>query len=375
MKTVCGRALAAIVLSTATGWCGVQDETERSLRERADRRIAAIRAEPNAAVPTSASKRYLSAATGDDEADGLTPATAWRTVGRLNRETLAPGTFVLFERGGVYRGSVKATSGVTLTAYGKGGKPRLYASPEDGADPKKWVRTENPKVWAYDIGHYDVGTLVFDGGAALAEKILLKTDPKTGKKSDLRTWRPFASYRDIAGDLRFWHDYYPKGTGKVYLVSDQNPGERFRSIEFNVCRHGVAVAGDDVTVDNLSIAYVGAHGVGAGSCRNLTVKNCEFAWIGGSIMSESFMNHPFPTRFGNAVEIFGSCDGYVVSNCYIRQVYDAGITHQFNVPPRAGQKRFDQRNITYADNVIENCNYSIEYFAQPRTPQPLGPTR
>ena len=334
----------------------------RELRERADRRISQIRAVPNMQIPAAAPRRYLSSATGDDASDGLTPETAWRTVERLNRETLAPGTFVLFERGGVYRGSVKATTGVTLTAYGSGEKPHLFASPKNGADPKRWERTENPGIWAYDVGHDDVGTLVFDDGKSCAEKILLKTDPKTGKKSDLKTWRPFVTYRDIAGDLRFWHDYYPKGTGKVYLCSERNPGERFKTIEFNVCKHGVAVAGDGVTVDNLSIAYVGAHGVGAGTCRNLTVKNCEFAWIGGSIMSEAFMNRPFPTRFGNAVEIFGGCDGYVVSNCYIRQVFDAGITHQFGIHEGLGLKRFDQRNIVYTRNVLENCNYSIEYF-------------
>ena len=332
------------------------------LRARADERIAAIRATPNREVPASAPKYYVSA-TGDDAADGRSPAAAWRTVGRLNREKLAPGSYVLFARGGLYRGSVATCPGVTYTAYGEGAKPCLVGSPENGADPAKWERTDNPKVWAYQIGHNDVGALVFDGGAALTTKIVIRTDKKTGRKYNKFTGRPFESYRDLDGDLHFWHDYYKNGTGKVYLYSAENPGKRFKSIEFNVKCSGFRVGGNaDVTIDNFTVKHVGVHGVSAGTCRNLRVGNCEFGWIGGSIQAEGIFGRDHPTRLGNAVEIYGGCDGYSVTNCYIWQVYDAGVTHQVNVPNSAGTKRYDQKNVLYKDNVFEKCNYSIEYF-------------
>ena len=176
----------------------------------------------------------------------------------------------------------------------------------------KWTRTENPNVWAYDIGRRDVGTLVFDGGAQHATKIVIRTDKKTGARFNKFTGRPFNSYRDLDGDLHFWHDYYEKGTGKVYLYSAQNPGERFRSIEFNVKCHGFAVGGaDGVTIDNVTVKYVGVHGIGAGTCRDLTVSNCEFGWIGGSIQAEGIFGRDYPTRLGNAVEIYGGCENYI----------------------------------------------------------------
>ena len=62
------------------------------------------------------------------------------------------------------------------------------------------------------------------------------------------------------------------------------------------------------------------------------------------------------------MEIWGGCDGFVVTNCLISQVYDAGITHQYEVRAKAGATRYDQKNILYADNVIERCNYSFEWF-------------
>ena len=252
-----------------------------------ERRRAAIRASSDLKFPGHPVCRYLSARTGDDNADGQSPKSAWRTLARLAKEELPPGTVVRFERGGVYRGTVRTCSGCTYAAYGEGPKPCIYGSPEDGADPAKWTQTDNPNVWAYDIGHDDVGSVVFDGGAAHAVKVLIRTEEKTGRKTDQRTGLPFNSHRDLRRDLDFWHDYYKDGTGFLYLCSETNPGARFKSIEFNVKRHGVSIgANADVTIDNLCIRYVGAHGVGAGTCRNLTVSNCEFAWIGGSIQKE-----------------------------------------------------------------------------------------
>ena len=281
----------------------------------------------------------------------------------LNRRELKPGTKVLFKRGGVWRGTVMARSGVTYGAYGCGEMPRIYGSPENGADPAKWRRTDNPRVWAYAIGHRDVGTLVFDGGARHAVKIICRTDPNTGRRTNMTTGRPFVSYRDLDADLHFWHDYYENGTGEVYLWSERNPGERFKSIEFNVKCCGFRVGSSpDVTIDGIDIRYCGVHGVAAGTCTNLTVRNCAFSWIGGSIQAEGIFGRNHPTRLGNGVEVYGGCENYTVSNCCFRQIYDAGVTHQLNIPGKEGARRYDQRHIRYIGNVFENCNYSIEYF-------------
>ena len=344
------------------------------LRGCADRRIAEIRKTASIPVPASAPRYYVSSKSGDDAADGRTPETAWRTSARLETERIAPGSFVLFERGGLYRGTVVTSAGVTYTAYGKGPKPVIYGSPENGADPAKWTQTENPCVWAYDIGHEDVGTLVFDEGRQHAIKHVLYTDKETGKKVSMYTGRPFGSYRDLDTDLHFWHDYSKDGTGKLYLYSRENPGTRFKSIEFNVRRRGFAVGkAPGVTIDNFTVKYLGWHGVGALECKDLTVSNCEFGWIGGSIQSENFRGRGTPVRFGNAVEIYGGCENYTVTNCYIYQVYDAGLTQQIGVREN-DMTRHDQRNVRYADNVIEKCNYSIEYFLSTKA-APGNPSR
>lgn len=372
------RGLAMCVLCGAFG-APAAVSADGELQEYAARtasRIAEIRATPNLQLPDGAVCRYLSERTGDDGNDGLTPATAWKTTARLDRERLAPGTFVLFARGGLYRGGFKAASGVTYTAYGTGDKPRIYSSPENGADPAKWRETEVPGVWAYPIGRLDVGTMVFNDGEAHAIKILpIYNDDGTYTQQYGK--RPFDhGYADLAEDLHFWHDYsektdfkpFAKGTGLVYLRSRENPGKRFRSIEFNVRKHGIAGGGaTDVTIDNLCIKYVGSHGIGFGTTKNLKVTNCEFGWIGGSIQAERIFGRKWAVRYGNAVEIYGGCENYVVDNCYVYEVYDAGFTHQYNLNRPDEIK--NMTNVRYANNVIARCNYSIEYFLSKVKPE------
>ena len=213
----------------------MSDESLRRIDDLFAKRIEAIEKTPNMSVPDGVARRYLSAK-GDDAADGLTPQTAWRTIERLNREKLEKGTYVLFERGGLFRGSVKTCPGVTYTAYGAGPKPRVTPSPFDGADPAKWEKTDAQDVWRCQVGTDDTGTLVFDGGRAHAIKIV-PVYIKDGSFSQQYGGRPFnKGYADLYGDLHFWHDYsaktkfqpHAKGSGYVYLKSKENPGSRFK---------------------------------------------------------------------------------------------------------------------------------------------------
>ena len=317
----------------------ISDVAIRRIDDLFAKKIEAIENAPNLSVPVGAPRRYLSEK-GDDVADGSTPQTAWRTIERLNREELEKGTFVLFERGGLFRGSVKTCPGVTYTAYGAGPKPCVTTSPMNGADPAKWEKTDAKDVWRCQIGTDDAGTLVFDGGRAHAIKIVPVYN-KDGTFSQQYGGKTFnKGYADLSGDLHFWHDYsaatkfkpHAKGSGYLYLKSKENPGSRFKSIEFCVRRHGFRIGGNNgVTVDNISIMYVGSHGVGAGTVKNLKVSNCMIAWIGGSIQAENLFGRNAPVRYGNAVEIWGGLENYTVENCHIRDVYDAALTHQFDV--------------------------------------------
>ncbi len=361
--------LLALVLLGATG-CGdnggssvasfkkVSSPQLTKWRTMTDERIDEICNSPNMEIPEGATVYYISQ-NGSDYNDGKTPETPWCSLYMLDRY-LPKGSYVCFERGGVWRGTLAVRSGVTYTAYGEGEKPKLYASPKNYADAAYWEQTDAENIWSLHIGTNDVGTLVFNEGEQHAVKCVIRTEAD-GTTYNNTTGEPFASYADLTTDLHFYHEY--QSSGILYLYSEQNPGERFTSIECNVKQHIISV-GDtaDVTIDNLCLKYTGAHGISAvgDSVSNLTVQNCEFGWIGGSIQQEGIFGRNYGTRYGNAIEIYGGCDGVTVTNNYIYQVYDAGITQQYTLS--SAEQEIYQRNMRYAHNVIEYCNYSIEYF-------------
>ena len=330
-------------------------------REATDQRIAEILTASNMSIPSNATVYYVSN-NGNDSADGRTPATAWKTITKVNNATIAAGSYVCFERGGLWRGELSAKAGVTYTAYGEGDKPMLYGSPEDGAVSSKWKKSGVANIWYYEGSENmkDVGAVIFNHGEAVGIKAILRNDEgyiynHTTNKSFDNTWK------DLDTDLHFYHE----PNGKLYIYSEENPAERFDSIEFNVRKNVISVGNrNGVHIDNLCLKYTGNHGISAKTCSDLTVTNCEIAWIGGSIQDGAYHNldnGKAQVRLGNGIEIYGGCDGFLVDNNYIYQIYDAGITQQTNLGDSSTNVQY-QKNMTYSNNVLEYCYYSIEYF-------------
>ncbi len=324
----------------------------------------------NLEIPDNAVVYYVSPS-GDDSADGRSPETAWKTLSKVNSLDYPGKAYVLFERGGIWRGQISAKPNKVYSAYGEGAKPALYGGPSDGAVPEKWTLMEGTdNIWIYKDHMIDSGTLVFNGGEQVAYKeIPSYVDGKFVTRADNTVEFDIVKALDV--DLDFFHkadsvltnNAYPTSgtaTGEIYLRCDAgNPGEVFDSIEFVPRRNGFAIAGDDVTIDNFTIKYIGAHGIGSGTRKNLVVTNCEIGWIGGGIQSYAANGdtNQRATRFGNGVEIYGGCDNFIVDSCYVYQCYDAGLTHQYK-----SEKAVKQENVTYSNNLVENCVYSIEYF-------------
>ncbi len=335
-------------------------------RDKTDKRIEDIRQSPNMEIPEDVDVYYI---IGDDDERTNDNELYFSELGQT---LMRPGSYVLFKRGEVFRGSFRAKPGFTYSAYGEGPKPIINVSPFNAADPSYWEQTDAPNVWKLTQQLYtdDVGTVVFNNESFGRKCVLLYEEDGVYNQN---TGKLFSDYHDLDADLHFYYEY--QGDGILYLYSEGNPGERFDSIEFNVKSHGVYVGGNNVTVDNLCIMHAGGHGVGAGSVNNLTVTNCEFAWIGGAIQAPGLFGRNFATRYGNAIEIYGTCDGFYVKDNYIWQVYDAGITQQltFDVGRDENGAEYDngaafvQKNIEYCGNVIEYCNYSTEFWLGSQT--------
>ena len=349
--------LAGRVELVFDGYKSVTNEDVAALRAQTEARIVEIRSTANMLIPQGARVFYVSN-NGNDNNDGKSPEKAWKTLNKVNSASVTSGSYVCFERGGLWRGQIVAKANVTYTAYGTGEKPKIYGSPENGADPSKWKKAAT-NIWYYEGSQNwkDVGTLVFNEGESCAIKAIREWKDN-GDVYNWTTGLPFNNgYKDLTTDLHFYHD--KANNSYLYLYSEENPGNRFESIEFNVGQNLVDVKkNNNVTVDNLCLKFTGVHGVGAGTVSGLTVQNCELGWIGGSNQG-IIQERNFETRFGNGVEIYGGCENYLVQNNYIYQVYDSGITHQYS---GVGDKVYNHTNVSYLNNVLDYCGFPIEYF-------------
>lgn len=107
-----------------------------------------------AAVAVSAATYYVDSEAGRDSNSGTTPASAWRSLEKVNALRAKPGDKVLFKRGGLWRGTLYPASGekgkpVTYSWYGNGPKPILQNS-SDRSNPDDWFE-ESPGLWSTRI--------------------------------------------------------------------------------------------------------------------------------------------------------------------------------------------------------------------------------
>ncbi len=183
----------------------------------------------------------------------------------------------------------------------------------------------------------DVGNIILDGKKAAW---------KRWTKEDLKNANDF--WFDIRGDFRLW------------FKSEKNPAALFSSIEAanmtHIINHSCA---NWVIVDGLDLRYGAAHGFGGTKANHLTIRNCDLSWIGGGDQYRGG-GEGRRVRFGNAIEFWSDASDCLVENCRIWEVYDAALTNQ-------GSGTNVERNITYRNNEIWNCEYSFEFWNRDET--------
>ena len=262
------------------------------------------------------------------------------SLDEVNAVELAPGTTVLFKRGGVWRGQLRARSGtpghpVTYGAWGEGPAPVIQPS-LDRSEPGDW-RREPDGLWRAVTGSAtDIGNILLDHGDA---GCLFKRDRR----------------EQVLRDGDFWFD---PATGAVLVRSDAgDPAARWRSVELARKVHCVDEGGaHDVVFEGLAVRYGAAHGFGGGGSKRISIIGCDVSWIGGGILYVDDLGNG--VRYGNGIELWGGAEDVRVEDCRVRDCWDAGLTNQSNEPGSV------QRNLLWRNNTVERCEYSYEFWQQ-----------
>lgn len=269
-------------------------------------------------------KNFYVSQNGNDNNDGTSPQKAFRTLKRVTQleDSLKAGDGVFLERGSVFRTSAdfELVSGVTYGAYGEGKKPEVYGSEKNYAEEGLWILTESSNIWKMNFPQTDAGIIVLDGGR------------KTGKKQ--------LNLNELTENDDFYHDW---DKNILYFYSDcGNPGVVFSEMEIGIKTRifHMSAESHDITVDNISFSYTGLFGVRSdGNAKNITITNCAFSWIGGSLFNNK------SNRFGNGIEFAAGCEDITVKNCSFDQIFDSGVTFQIGDAP--------YRNFTVEDCLFE----------------------
>ncbi len=279
---------------------------------------------------------YYVSPNGDDNNDGTTPETAWKTPDAIvwNSYLFEEGDAVLFERDGIYRRTspIVVQSGVTYGAYGEGDKPLIYGSASNYAWGMRWEPSYKENVWKITLYSGEAGIIVFNHGEEVGMPY-------------------YHGLNELTQNGDFYHN---TTTSTLYLYLDKGyPNAVYESIEIGT-RETVFRLNDDtqnVTIDNLAIKYAGLFAVDVQEyTSNISITNCEMGWIGGCRFNNGDMG------LGNAIQFWQNTNDALVENCWIYQVYDAGIT------PQGTGAASTYKNLTFRNNLIEYCNYSIEVF-------------
>ena len=211
-----------------------------------------------------ASTFYVDSIHGSDANNGLTTATAWKTVAKVSGYNLLPGDSVLFKRGCIWREKcyvyVSGTSGnpIYFGAYGEGEKPLISAVDEiPGWNiSENWIDLGNNK-WQMNYDWNPVRLLI-DG------EEVLKTN-----RLDL-----------VDGFDSFW--YY--NDGALYVYSTGNPAEVFQSMMGNKLYFNVRVRDEKYLVfEDLDFEGGSGNTIAIYGCSYLTIRNCtigRYGWLG-----------------------------------------------------------------------------------------------
>lgn len=296
--------------------------------------------------------KYYVANNGNDNADGLTPETAWKTLQKVTEFEFKEGDGVYFKRDNLWRGNVILQSGVTYQAYGAGAKPKIWYS-ENGANINNWQKTDIENVWVYTVPFpkKDIGVIVFDGGKKYAEK--------------QRTLSEVKNELDFCHKGHFSNENEENQDNLVYLYcSKGNPSVVFKEIELSLNGSTVTIpsASHDITLHNLDVRY-GQDYFFKDNLKNITVSYCVFAWMGGHYFGKG------GCRYGGGGGCWFNCDNITLHHCFFTQHFDCSASPQFHGD---ADKAGYFNNYSMRDCLVEYTEYSFEYFSTKKNGDDYG---
>ncbi len=260
--------------------------------------------------PPLPSTYYVDYTSGDDSNDGLSEATPWKTILRVNSESFNPGDTILFKRGETWREQLDVSSSeIIFSSYGVG---------------------ENPVISAADLitGWTSAGSnMWFKNGVPTQPNIVYFNGVRGNNESSANNLDTYYEWYWQGGRLFVWS---PNGLSPDIVYT--SPG-----IEAGTRSSAIKISGKSyVALENLTLRHgnsVTAPDIGAG----LNIDNSVYITIRNCVIEKNY---------GPGIQSSGVGDGGItISNCAIKENGLSGIS-------RSGSSLISSDLIE--DNIIQD---------------------
>lgn len=165
---------------------------------------------------------------------------------------------------------------------------------------------------------------------------------------------------DLAVGGDFWYD---QPNSILYMYSPSNPGSLYATVECaqtvemcDITGTGSGAHKNYIVVDGLAFWNCAGDGVRVSYGDHVSVTNCDVRFIGGGYT----LGWGSTVRFGNAFQLWLDANDVTLTNNYIINVYDAGISNQ-------GTSLNSEYNLYYRYNTLIACQYGLELWDRPST--------
>lgn len=214
---------------------------------------------------------------GNDALDGLTDATAWETIAKVNGFTFAAGDIISFKCGSTWRETLTVPrSGsvgnwVTFNSYSSGAKPQIL-----GSDVSTWSASGTTNVWQCDATVVDPAGL---GNGTSQGCDIMFDNSGTITQGLHKTYS--SGYTNLTAEYHWTYN-----SGKVYVYAATDPDTRYTSVE--IPQRDIPInlnQKEYIEIDGLDLRYFGQYGIYGGAYPTpdksyLTIRDCDVSWSG-----------------------------------------------------------------------------------------------
>jgi len=322
----------------------------------------------------SATEYYVSQSQGNDNNDGTSPSTPWKTLAKVRQMNFQPGDVIHFKRGDIWKESRELfideqgtlNNPITFTDYGTGVKPIINML-ETLPNNLPWTNEGN-NIWTIILDDNLVNNYGISYWSVYSKMLRMKIN----NQEVLGGYNSDELGNDIPDTVRFYYDY--ENTKKLWLYSLVNPnnltieistqfygihiekyggseGPKYLVIEnFKVIGGNLACVtinqGHDILLRNLEIGDQGNHGIDVSRrAHDVIIEDCLIDSNYHFDYSQAGTNYSVSRR--------GPREGFYVRGADNIEFKNNEIYNFTHANMNIGR--------SYDDNLAENCSFHGNY--------------